>query len=471
MKVNKTLGIFLICHLLIWSVLPILLRANLPMDSAEALVWGMIGEWGTNKHPPLSGWLAWIAWFCSGKSPTSLYVLSQLLVCGGLLYIYKLATCFLQKEQALIAAIFMEGIAYYSFVTPEYNCNIVALFLWPACAYYFYQGIKNNRLYDWLIFGFFAGLNVINKYVSGILLFCLGLYLLGTKEGRNILKSWKIYCGAFLSLVIIMPHLVWLYNHDFFVIDYFLGRAGSNNLPYGLGHVVYPLKFLGAQIITALATLLIFAVSYYHRKQKNPVSSNNHKFIFFAGILPLLLMIAIPLISGVKLKSMWGSPVLYMLTIVWFTWLPFNITGIEKKLVITAYVVMFLLCLSYTLQCVSTLSPKFNLKASEFTNDINTNNIKYVGGNIWLASTVGVYGQNNPLVIFEADPEVNPWIDIDDALRQKVLIVEENIDVYNSRRKIFPKLKPAQVYNLQVRNLWGKQKEYHIYYGQSSGDK
>ena len=58
MKINKSLTAFLITHFIIWSLLPILLRPNLPMDSAEALVWGFIGEWGTNKHPPVSGFFA-----------------------------------------------------------------------------------------------------------------------------------------------------------------------------------------------------------------------------------------------------------------------------------------------------------------------------------------------------------------------------------------------------------------------------
>jgi hypothetical protein len=58
MKANKILRLFLFIHFIIWSVLPIILRPNLPMDSAEALVWGFIGEWGTNKHPPVSGFFA-----------------------------------------------------------------------------------------------------------------------------------------------------------------------------------------------------------------------------------------------------------------------------------------------------------------------------------------------------------------------------------------------------------------------------
>ena len=88
MKINKNFGIFLFFHLVIWSVLPVILRPNLPMDSAEALVWGFVGEWGTNKHPPVSGFFASLI-FDLTSQPSSLYMLSQLFIIGGFIYIYK----------------------------------------------------------------------------------------------------------------------------------------------------------------------------------------------------------------------------------------------------------------------------------------------------------------------------------------------------------------------------------------------
>lgn len=471
MKTNKTLAIFLFCHLLVWSVLPILLRANLPMDSVEALVWGMVGEWGTNKHPPLSGWLADWSWFLGGKNPIALYVLSQILVCGGLIYIYKLAKCFLSAEKALIVTVLMEGVAYYNIVTPEYNCNIVALLLWPACAYHFYQGLQKNCLCDWVLFGIFAGFNILNKYVSGALMLGLGLYLLCEPKGRTILKSWKLYVGAMMAILLIVPHFIWLYNRDFFVINYFLGRTSGHVLPYGLGHIVYPLKFLIAQILTSSTALLALLIAFCHAdRQKVATTKTERRFIFFAGILPLLIMTLVPLLTGVKLKSMWGSPALYMLTIIWMVWWPFDVSKIKKQLLIAAYGIMFLFGAAFVGQCLLTLSPKFNLDAYDFVQTVDSDNTQYVGGNIWLASTIGVYGKSNPQVVFEMKPENNPWIDIDSVLNQGVLVVEEDLNVYNEHRMQYPKLPEAQVYSLVARNIFGKEKEYKIYYGHLSGE-
>ena len=471
MKTNRTLSLFLLCHILVWSLLPVMLRPNLPMDSVEALVWGMIGEWGTNKHPPLSGWLADWAWLFGAKSPYALYILSQVLVCGGLIYIYKLAKYFLSADKALIATVMMEGVAYYNLVTPEYNCNIVALCLWPACSYHFYGGIKNNRLQDWVLFGLFAGLTILNKYVSGALLLSLGLYIISTPQGRDRLSSWKLYCGAFIGLGLVLPHIIWLYNRDFFVIDYFLGRTSGNNLPYYLGHIIYPLKFIASQIMTASLALLVFIIAYRHAdSQKITLSKSDGKFIFYAGILPLLIMIIIPLLTGVKLKSMWGSPSLYMLTIILFVWKPFNISKVRKFLLAASYGLMLLFALVFALQCLTTLSPKFNLKAQDFTNHLSSSDVKYVGGSIWLASTIGVYNQSNPQVFFEMNPSFNPWIRKDDIIKYGALVVAENINTYNQYRQEFSELETAKVYMIKSRNIFGKQKEYPVYYGYLAGD-
>ena len=51
-----------------------------------------------------------------------------------------------------------------------------------------------------MAFGFYCGLNILTKYVSGILLICFGCYLLFTRKGRACLKSWKLYLGAILGI-------------------------------------------------------------------------------------------------------------------------------------------------------------------------------------------------------------------------------------------------------------------------------
>lgn len=472
MKLNKSLSIFLLCHLIVWSLLPIVLRPNLPMDSAEALVWGFIGEWGTDKHPPLSGFFADIAYRLF-QSPAALYVLSQFFVVGGLAYIYKLAKLFLPKAQALASVLVLEGVAYYNFVTPEYNVNVIALLLWPAASYYFYKAVCQNKFADWCLFGIFAGLNILNKYVSGILLLCLGLYLIFDKKGKKALKSWKVYAAALIAFALITPHVIWLYRHDWFVLDYFLSRSGEGKtLPFGLAHIAYPLKFLGAQLMSsALALAVFFTVRRKSLKQDVLVSKQDRTFIFYAGVLPVLIMSVISLSLGIKLKSMWGSPVLYMLGIALFVWFPFERKKLDGVFLKAGYTMLVLFAAAFFTQVMLTSSAKFKLNAADFVREVNGSRYAYVGGSVWLASTVGVYADTHPQVLYFMDETQNPWIDMNDLRQKGVLVVDEDLGAYQAYRQKFKGLSEPNVYILTVKTPLGKTKQHQLYYGTIAGEQ
>lgn len=46
-------GMFLVLHFTVWTILPALLYANLPLDLIEALVYGREWQLGYDKLPPL----------------------------------------------------------------------------------------------------------------------------------------------------------------------------------------------------------------------------------------------------------------------------------------------------------------------------------------------------------------------------------------------------------------------------------
>ena len=53
---KKIFYIFLVLHAVCWSLLQ-LMRNIISLDAMEAISWGELISFGTNKHPPLSGWL------------------------------------------------------------------------------------------------------------------------------------------------------------------------------------------------------------------------------------------------------------------------------------------------------------------------------------------------------------------------------------------------------------------------------
>ena len=63
---------FLTIHLIVWTAVPSLTNNNLPLDTIEALAWGSNLDWGFNKHPPMSAFLAEIFYKIFGAQDLSL---------------------------------------------------------------------------------------------------------------------------------------------------------------------------------------------------------------------------------------------------------------------------------------------------------------------------------------------------------------------------------------------------------------
>lgn len=471
---KRNFFIFLLINLIVWSLVP-LLRLSLPLDTQEALIWGRDYFFGTPKHPPFSGWLAWPFYTVFARFDGSMYILSQLCVALGVIYIYRLAKQFVGEQKAILAAMLQFGIIYYDFSSVEYNVNVVSLALWPMCSFYFWQALQQNKWSDWLLFGIFAGFNLLNKYTGGVLLFAIGLFTLCEKSARKILLNPKAYISALFAVWIITPHLYWLYETNFISFDYIFGRgSGGDYAGKLLGHIIYPLKFAGAQILFTAAAWLSYLVFYKHsEKQKITNNSTQTKFLLIVGLIPFCVFLIIGTINGAALKSMWGFPLWFLLgTIMMYFW-PCKITKESaKKLFLTMSGWSILFALVYTIQCLVTTSQRFHQDNRETVNEVllswkektGRQEPQYIAADVWYADMFALYGKNiKPIYWF--DIEKNPEMS-SDVLKYPILVVANDEYEYNLYAQRYGKKLSAPIkLPLEISNYFGRVKKKELYYG------
>jgi len=63
---GRALAAILVLHAAVWTALPALLYANLPLDLIEALTYGREWQLGYDKLPPLPWWLVEIVYRLAG---------------------------------------------------------------------------------------------------------------------------------------------------------------------------------------------------------------------------------------------------------------------------------------------------------------------------------------------------------------------------------------------------------------------
>ncbi len=331
-KTQYLFYIFLITHLVLWTVVPSLVNQNLPLDTIEALAWGSNLDWGFNKHPPLSAFFSEFFFSIFGSQDWAYYLLSQIFIVISFYFVFKLANEFLNNlELSFISVLLLEGIYFYNFTTPEFNVNVAQLPFWTLTVYFTWKIFKqkNPHLYDLILLGFFASAGFLSKYLFLYLLISIDLlffYLIFIAKDRKFDFKYLIPLEVFF--VLLVPHLIWLVNNDYVTITYGLARTGVEDFQL-VNHLINPVLF----ILKQFGILIPFFILCYTliKKFKINFKLKDKKFIFliFINIVPLTLVLATSIFFGSKIRTMWMTP-FYLFVGLFFIYIFKNQLNLKK---------------------------------------------------------------------------------------------------------------------------------------------
>jgi 4-amino-4-deoxy-L-arabinose transferase-like glycosyltransferase len=170
---------------------------------------------------------------------------------------------------------------------------------------YAWKGFKNNKTIDWLLFGLFAAIGILSKYLFIYLLLSIDVFLAFTFFKKKF--NYKSFISLIPFLLILLPHLIWLTENDYITITYGLHRTGTGGQSF-LDHLILPVIFLGKQIgiLIPFFIMCFFAISKF--KSRFDFKDQELLFLLIINIVPILLMFATSMIMGVKIRTMWMTP-------------------------------------------------------------------------------------------------------------------------------------------------------------------
>jgi len=406
-KEKKIFYLLCLYHLIIWTAVPYFSNKNLPLDVIEALAWGQDFNLGYNKHPPLSAWIPGFFFKIFGNKDWIYYLLSQVFIVISFIFLWKLSSFFFKKKsQILLSILSIEGIAFYTFETPQFNVNICQIPLWIGTVYFFLKSIKKNKISDWIFLGAFSALGFLTKYIFAYLLISLFFFLIFI-----LIKDKKIKLNFFYALLIffliITPHFIWLSQNDFTTIYYALKRGGLNEVSI-YNHLLNPFKFLINQIIILLPFILLIYLLI--KKVKIKLTLNNEKFIFllFSFLLPFILILITSIITGSRIRTMWMIP-FYSLIGIFFIFLYQDQINLKKSKNFIFLLIIFLVLspILYSLRSIYSDSrtgyegKKIAIEIEKEWKNFSKEKIYHVGFSEWYAGNLSYHLNNRPKVFLE----------------------------------------------------------------------
>ena len=310
-NINNIFYIFVIAHLIFWTLIPSLTNHNLPLDTIEALAWGSNLDWGFNKHPPMSAFFPEVFYQIFGSQDWAYYLLSQIFVVISFYYVFKLSKEILSNNLlGLVSVLLIETIYFYNFTSPEFNVNVCQLPFWSLTAYYSWRIFsgKNIKFSDCFLVGLFAAFGFLSKYLFLYLLVSIDLlfiYLIFIKKDRKF--DFKYLITAEVFLVVLVPHFIWLTNNEFITITYGLARTGLDQSSL-INHIQYPLIFIGKQIGILIPFFILTWLLVQKIKFKINFKDKKLLFLLSINLLPIFLMFLTSVITGSKIRTMWMTP-------------------------------------------------------------------------------------------------------------------------------------------------------------------
>ncbi len=309
-NVNNIFYIFLLSHLIIWTTIPSITNNNLPLDTIEALAWGSNLDWGFNKHPPMSAFFSEVFYYIFGSQDWAYYLLSQIFVVIAFFYVFKLANEILNNTLlSLLSVLLLESIFFYNFTTPEFNVNVCQLPFWSVVVYYSWKifNSKKIEILDCFLVGLFSAIGFLSKYLFLYIIISIGLFFIYLIFFKKRKFDFKYFIILEVFLVLLIPHIIWLFDNDFTTITYGLKRAGLENSGI-FSHFKLPVIFLLKQIGLLIPFLFLFWLLI--KKVKFKINLNDQKLIFliFLNLVPMILILLTSFLTGSEIRTMWMTP-------------------------------------------------------------------------------------------------------------------------------------------------------------------
>jgi 4-amino-4-deoxy-L-arabinose transferase-like glycosyltransferase len=427
---------FLALHFAVWTALPTLLYANLPLDLIEALIYGREWQLGYDKLPPLPWWLVEIMHRIFDDD-AAYYALAQISVIVAFVAVWATARKLVGATGALVSVLIIDGMHYLQYTAVKFNHDVIQLPFWGLAGYAFHAALKRGRLGHWALLGFSFGAALWAKYFVVVLAAPYVLFLLLDRDARRTLATPGPWLALVVAVAIAAPHVVWLVQNDFLPLAYAEHRATV--VRGWFDHVLHPAVFAGSQIFFLLPTFFIASALFWPQRTEwaqNPADAFDRRIVTLLAFGPGVAMILLTALSGRGAIAMWGYP-LWLYVGLWLVLIARTLLDHNRLTrVVAAWAAVFAIfaiVFAANYSVLPLIDHRYravffpgNALAAALTqrfHDATGQKLNYVVGSMWDGGNLAHYSTDQPQVLIDGLPQRTPWIDLNDLHRKGAIVV------------------------------------------------
>ena len=271
-------------------------------DEAHYYFWSLSPEFGYFSKPPVVAWLIQLSTAVLPVSEFSVKLFAPVLYGASALLVMAIGTECYDRSTGALAALLFISMPLVSFNSLFITTDAPLLFCWSLASWFAIRAIKRNQWIDWLATGIATGFGLLSKYTMVLLPLSLFLYLLTSREHRQLLGSPRSWLGLVLAVLIYLPNLWWNQQHAFISFQH---TQEISQLDRSLLHPSRLFEFIGGQLLAFGIVAMFFFVKLALQKQR--YLHQPTRFLLFLTLPGLLGFCLLSLLS--RANQNWAAPV------------------------------------------------------------------------------------------------------------------------------------------------------------------
>lgn len=437
---ERAVVVVLLAYIAVWTLYAVVAKWGQAVhyDMAELVAWSREPALGYYKHPPLPTWLVEV-WFSLFPLTDWAYYLLAMVSAGLALWIsWRLFGYYLDPGKRVAAFALLTLIPFYNFLALRFDYNAALVPLWAFATFCFIRSFEARTLAWAVLAGVAAAGAMLSKYWSIFLLVSFALATLADPRRGAYFRSGAPWVTVASGATLLLPHLGWLFAHDFAPLFY----AVHVHAVSGLAAAERALGYLaGAASYVALPVLLVLAGIRPSRDAAVDVliptvgDSPGRRFVAITFWTALLLPAVIAPVARLELHSIWTMSNFTLLPMVLLSTPLITIARTKILAIVTIAVLLPFIALAAAPMIALTTHRHASLSlpanygyslAQQMALEWRTTTkrpLRLVGGDLDLAYVSAFYLPDRPSAFAVSLTEPAPWVDDARIRRDGIVLI------------------------------------------------
>jgi 4-amino-4-deoxy-L-arabinose transferase-like glycosyltransferase len=434
---ERAMAAVLAAYALVWTLYGVLAKGSqgLHVDMTELVAWAREPALGYFKHPPLAAFVV-KAWFAIFPLTEASYYLFAMTSAALTLWIaWRLFSHYLDGEKRVIGVALLMLIPFFNFHALKFNVNTVLVPLWAVTTLWFLRSFETRSALYAALAGLGAAATMYGKYWSIFLLAGLGIAALLDSRRAAYFRSPAPWITAAVGLLLVAPHLVWLWQNNFAPLTVAVSIHGEKTIVTSivatLGYLAGAVGYVTLPLLLTQALLRPSAAAWRDALFPPTPERQLAARAFWA---PLLVPAAVAPFVGVSLVSLWTMSCWTLLPVVVLSspLLGANrvaamrvvavALGLPIVMVILAPAIAVAIHLAGTNPSASQ-AELLTQAVEQVWHDTTGKPLRLVGGQADLAFGVAFYAPERPSAFPDFSPNLAPWVTPERIAREGIALV------------------------------------------------